>query len=415
MWSGPILKCIKSRYLTALLWLSSMSSQAERMLVIDKDDDCRQYLSKGLVAKGYYVVSVKDIKEALVSIANGRPDLIFGDLSPEEICLFTKLKDPESPPSPVVAFSHTENASDVVAALRAGAADFIIKPIDDFTVVDEVIKRMFDQIRIFRLNLRYRVELEETNNELKAGIAELKGDQKAGLKVQLKMLPENNVNIKGIQFSHLIKPSLYLSGDFLDYFKLDSQKSIFYIADVSGHGASSAFVTVLLKNLTNRLLRNFKRKSSDDILYPERFLHRVNQELLDTDLGKHLTIFVGIIEHETNNLTYSVGAHFPMPILVSEGHAEYLEGTGMPVGLFEDPTFRVYDMVLPEKFNLWLFSDGILEVIEAQSLIEKEKKLLKLVEQSQDDIGVFSDSLHLHKMNELPDDIAILTVSGAEK
>jgi len=406
-----------------------MSSQAERMLVIDKDDGCRQYLSSGLVAKGYYVVAVKDIKEALVSIANGRPDLIFGDLNSDEINLLTKLKDPESPPCPVVAFSHTENASDVVTALRAGASDFIIKPIDDFTVVDEVIKRMFDQIRIFRLNMRYRVELEETNNELKAGIAELKGDQKAGLKVQLKMLPEQSVNIKGIQFNHMIKPSLFLSGDFLDYFKLDSQKSIFYIADVSGHGASSAFVTVLLKNLTNRLLRNFKRKSSDDILYPERFLHRVNQELLDTDLGKHLTIFVGIIEHETNKLTYSVGAHFPMPILVSkrdagvsksqagvsEGNAEYLEGTGMPVGLFEDPTFRVYDMILPDKYNLWLFSDGILEVIEAKSLIEKEKKLLKLVEQSQDDIGVFSDLLHLHKMNELPDDIAILTVSGAEK
>ncbi len=391
-----------------------MSSQAERLLVIDKDDSCRQYLSSGLVAKGYYVVAVKNLKEALVSIANRRPDLIFGDLNSEELNLLTKLKDPESPPCPVVAFSHTKNASDVVTALRAGASDFIIKPIDDFTVVDEVIQRMFDQIRIFRLNLRYRVELEETNNELKAGIAELKGDQKAGLKVQLKMLPENNVNIKGIQFNHLIKPSLFLSGDFVDYFKLDSKKSIFYIADVSGHGASSAFVTVLLKNLTNRLLRNFKRNSSDDILYPQRFLHRVNQELLDTDLGKHLTIFVGIIEHETNKLTYSVGAHFPMPILVSGGPAEYLEGTGMPVGLFEDPTFRTYDIVLPDKFKLWLFSDGILEVIEAKTLIEKEQKLLTLVEQHQNDINAFSDALYLHKMNELPDDIAILTVSGAE-
>lgn len=422
MWSGSILKRIKPRYLTALLWLSSMSSQTERMLVIDKDDTCRQYLSNGLVAKGYYVVSVKDLKEAMVSIANARPDLIFGDLSPDEIGILTKLKDPDSPPCPVVAFSHTKNASDVVTALRAGASDFIIKPIDDFMMVGEVIMRIFEQIRIFRLNQRYRVELEETNKDLKAGIAELKGDQKAGLKVQLKMLPEKEVNIKGIQFNHMIKPSLFLSGDFLDYFKLDSKKSLFYIADVSGHGASSAFVTVLLKNLTNRLLRNFNRKSSDDILYPERFLHRVNQELLDTDLGKHLTIFVGIIEHETNNLTYSVGAHFPMPILVSENKigvsevkAEYLEGTGMPVGLFEDPVFRVYDMILPAKFNLWLFSDGILEVIEAKSLIEKEQKLLELVEQSENSIETFSDSLNLREMDELPDDIAIMTVSGVAK
>ncbi len=392
-----------------------MSSHAERMLVIDSDEKCRQYLSDGLLAIGYYVVSVGSIKEALVSIANGRPDLIFGDLSTDEISLLSKLTDPEFPPSPVVAFSHTENASDVVTALRAGASDFIIKPSNDFSLVEEVIKRIFEQIRLVRLNQRYRLELEDTNRELKAGIAELKADHKAGLKVQMKMLPEREKKLKGIKCDYLIKPSLYLSGDFLDYFKIDSQRAIFYIADVSGHGASSAFVTVLLKNLSNRLLRNFKRGSTDEILYPERILHRINRELLETDFGKHLTMFVGILENDTNKLTYSVGAHFPMPVLVTEGSAEYLEGSGMPIGLFEDPTFRVYDRILPEKFDLWLFSDGILEVINANSLAEKEQQLLRLVEDSDNSIEVLSETLQLNNMNELPDDIAILTVSGVSK
>lgn len=389
-----------------------MSSHAERMLVIDKDESCRQYLSNGLLAIGYYVVSVSSIKEALVSIANGRPDLIFGDLSTDEVTLLSKLKDPEFPPSPVIAFSHTEHASDVVTALRAGASDFIIKPINDFSLVEEAIKRIFEQIRLVRLNQRYRAELEDTNRELKAGIAELKADQKAGLKVQMKMLPEREKTLKGIKCDYLIKPSLYLSGDFLDYFKIDSKRAIFYIADVSGHGASSAFVTVLLKNLSNRLLRNFKRGSTDEILYPDRMLHRINRELLETDFGKHLTMFVGILENDTNKLTYSVGAHFPMPVLVTEDGTEYLEGSGMPVGLFEDPTFRVYDRVLPKKFHLWLFSDGILEVIKANSLAEKEQQLLKLVEESENSIEVLSEVLNLNHMNELPDDIAILTVSG---
>ncbi len=391
-----------------------MSSQAERLLVIDRDNACRRYLSNGLVAKGYYVVAVKNIEEALAVIAKDRPDLIFGDLKAEEISLLTRLKDPENPPSPVVVISCTDNAEDVVTALRAGASDFIIKPIDDFAAVDEVIRRIFDQVRLFRLNQRYRVELEDANKELKAGIAELKADQHAGLKVQMKMLPERDMQVKNIRFNHKIKPSLFLSGDFLDYFKIDSHKSIFYIADVSGHGASSAFVTVLLKNLTNRLFRNFRRNSSDDILYPDRVLRRVNKELLDTDLGKHVTMFVGIIEHATNKLTYSVGAHFPMPILLSDERATYLEGSGMPVGLFEEPTFHVYEMLLPEKFSLWMFSDGILEVVNANSLAEKESMLLTIVEKSQQSIGTLCDLLNLNEMNELPDDIAILTVSGVE-
>ena len=169
---------------------------------------------------------------------------------------------------------------------------------------------------------------------------------------------------------------------------------------------------MLLKNLSNRLLRNFKRGSTDDILYPDRMLHRINRELLETDFGKHLTMFVGILENDTNKLTYSVGAHFPMPVLVTEERAEYLEGSGMPIGLFETPTFRVYERILPKKFDLWLFSDGILEVIKAKNLAEKEQQLLSLVEQSKRNIEVLADTLQLNKMNELPDDIAILTVSG---
>ena len=59
-------------------------------------------------------------------------------------------------------------------------------------------------------------------------------------------------------------------------FWISEDKVLVYIADVSGHGASSAFVTVLLRNLTNRLQRNLRRQSSEDILHPERFLERIN-------------------------------------------------------------------------------------------------------------------------------------------
>src|SRR5690606_40550624 len=83
----------------------------------------------------------------------------------------------------------------------------------------------------------------------------------AGRHIQLKLFPERGREIDGLQFDHLIKPSLYLSGDFLDYFQIDERNVVFYLADVSGHGASSAFVTVLLKNLTNRLQRNLRRGS----------------------------------------------------------------------------------------------------------------------------------------------------------
>ncbi len=392
-----------------------MTSRTERILIIDSDEHARSELARYLEARGFYVTGYPDLNSARSLFDDNIPDIIFADMSPEAIGeLAGKLEDAEAF-TPIVACYSTADAPKVVHALRAGAADILLKPCsDDRGALDDVIGKLFDRVRVNRLNQLYRQELEEANRDLRDGIAELRADQRAGRKVQLRMLPDKEQVLSGLSIDHLIKPSLFLSGDFLDYFRISEDKVLVYIADVSGHGASSAFVTVLLKNLTNRLQRNLRRGSSDDILYPERFLERINSELLDTGLGKHVTVFVGIISTTDRRLRYSVGAHFPMPILSFEGgRTEFLEGSGLPVGLFEAPEWAVYEVPLDQPFHLILFSDGILEVIKAKSLDEKEKTLLELVSGGSHTIASLSDALNLDEITELPDDIAIVSVTDA--
>lgn len=390
-----------------------MTSRTERILIIDADEKARNELSRHLEARGFYVTGCPDSKAAMSLFGKSIPDVIFADLPPNAISeLVSRLEDLETF-TPIVACSNTGHSVDVVDALRAGAADFVLKSCaDGKNALDDVIGKLFDRVRVNRLNQLYRQELEEANRDLRNGIAELRADQRAGRKVQLKMLPDNDQTLSGLNVSHLIKPSLYLSGDFLDYFRISEDKVLVYIADVSGHGASSAFVTVLLKNLSNRLQRNLRRGSSDDILYPERFLERINSELLDTGLGKHVTVFVGIITVSERKLRYAVGAHFPMPILSFDGgDTAFLEGSGLPVGLFESPEWEVYEVPLEQPFRLILFSDGILEVIRAKSLDEKERTLLELVSGGRHTIAALNQALSLDAITELPDDIAIVSVT----
>ncbi|MCK7548466.1 PP2C family protein-serine/threonine phosphatase [Marinobacter koreensis] len=392
-----------------------MASRTERILIIDADQKARTDLARYLETKGFYVTGYSDIASASKAIEANRPDVIFVDLGHESIRdLANRLEEAETY-TPIVACSDTESSVDVVNAMRAGASDFVLKPCnDDRGILDDVIGKLLDRVRVSRLNQLYRQELEEANRDLRNGINELRADQSAGRKVQLRMLPDHNQTMGGIQVDHLIKPSLYLSGDFLDYFRIAEDKLLVYIADVSGHGASSAFVTVLLKNLTNRLQRNLRRGSSDDILYPDRFLERINSELLDTGLGKHVTVFVGIVCETERVLKYAVGAHFPMPILSFEGGTtEFLEGSGLPVGLFETPSWDVYEVALDKPFHILLFSDGILEVIDAKSLDEKEKTLLELVSGGRHTIASLNEALSLDGMTELPDDIAIVSVTDS--
>lgn len=393
-----------------------MTSRTERILIIDADEKARTELSRHLETRGFYVTGCPDVSAAIDMFGQTVPDVIFADITPAEIHeLASRLEDLETF-TPIVACSDTADSVAVVDALRAGAADFFLKHCsDDKAALDDVIGKLFDRVRVNRLNQLYRLELEEANRDLRNGIAELRADQRAGRKVQLRMLPDNDQRLADLSVSHLIKPSLYLSGDFLDYFRISKDKVLVYIADVSGHGASSAFVTVLLKNLTNRLQRNLRRGSSDDILYPDRFLKRINSELLDTGLGKHVTVFVGIISVNERKLSYAVGAHFPMPILSFEGGStSFLEGSGLPVGLFEEPEWEVYEVPLEHPFRLILFSDGILEVIRAKSLDEKEQTLLELVSGGRHTIASLNQALNLDAITELPDDIAIVSVTDTE-
>ncbi|HRE32540.1 MAG TPA: SpoIIE family protein phosphatase, partial [Candidatus Berkiella sp.] len=91
-------------------------------------------------------------------------------------------------------------------------------------------------------------------------------------------------------FTHRVIPSLYLSGDFIDYFEINQDKIIFYIADVSGHGASSAFITILLKSFIEKIVLNYQMGYDDNVLHPEKVLKLLSDEILKVKLGKYLTM-----------------------------------------------------------------------------------------------------------------------------
>lgn len=388
-----------------------MTRLAERILVIDQHAEEGACLVEYLVEKGYDVKWVESTEKAHQVVSEFTPDLIFADVASDDVARIPVINNAFLD-VPTVVISEVSSAGDVVACLRKGAADFILKPVKDFASVDKVIDKILENVRLSIQNAKLQQQLEAGNKKLKEGLTELETDQKAALQVQLKMLPKPSREINSFHFAHVIKPSLYLSGDFVDYFNLDEDRVLFYFADVSGHGASSSFITVLLKNLTMRLKRNYRRGSSDELSCPDRFLKRMNQELLASDLGKHVTVFVGLLDKRSRELVYSVGGHFPLPIILGDGQAKYLDGKGMAVGLFPEPQFNVYRQEVPEMFQITVFSDGILEIMPGKTLIDKEKLLLDVVSTEHREIESLLSSLGLDDIDELPDDIAVLTVSN---
>ncbi|MBH2038108.1 MAG: SpoIIE family protein phosphatase [Pseudomonadales bacterium] len=390
-----------------------MHNSSATLLIIDDDQVVRASLAAYLEDSGFTVLQASNGLQGLEVFERDHPDLVICDLRMPQVDGLELIRriNALQVETPVIVVSGAGVMTDAVEALRLGAADYLIKPLEDLAVLEHSVRRALDRVLLRVENLRYREKLEAANRQLQASLSLLEEDQNAGRHVQMNMLPQTPWVADGLQFAHQIIPSLYLSGDFVDYFRLDEHRVAFYLADVSGHGASSAFVTVLLKFMTTRLLYESRRGGVLPEFKPSDVLAHINRGLLNCKLGKHVTMIGGVIDEQSGSLTYSIGGHLPLPVLFSEGESHYLQGRGLPVGLFAEATYQDHVMQIPESFSLTLLSDGILDLLPGDTLKEKETLLPQLVSSAGGTLDGLRRVFGLAKLGDMPDDIALLVMS----
>jgi serine phosphatase RsbU (regulator of sigma subunit) len=352
------------------------------------------------------------------------PDLSSIDGSPEDSCPQVLVFSP--PASKLIGSENTHllkayvdnhlvvvlldesSASVAVEYFRLGVADVWFDGISQ-TELSESFARLQKISEAKYKGRTYSHELEKANAELQESLRMLKQDQMAGLEVQKSLMPESPLAFGEYEISHSVTPSLYLSGDFVGYNFVLGRYLLFYFADVSGHGASSAFITVLLRFMIGRVIRRHVTENDYTALNeaPAGLLEHVNKQILATGLGKHLTIVAGCLDTETSKLRYVVGAQLPKPILIVDGVAEYLPGKGKPVGIFEEASWQVEEVTLPKRCALVLLSDGVFDLVPDKDLSDKEQTLLRFLAVSSDDIESLKQALSVDFIEDPRDDISM--------
>ncbi len=253
-------------------------------------------------------------------------------------------------------------------------------------------------------------ELWATTGRLEESLEKLKKDEEAGKRIQFRLLPEKRRVFGDYEFQHRLIPSMYASGDFVDCFEIDEARVGFYMADVSGHGVSSAFVTVFLKSFMTNALENFRNTGTQLVVEPEALLQKLNSDLMRENLGKHVCIFYGVLDKRENRLIFSSAGQFPFPLFRSDGGVEAVDVSAKPAGLFESATYSRFERDLPPCFALALFSDGILEILPQVSLAGKLDYLESLVEGSGFDLESILDEVGIGPTQAPPDDVALFFV-----
>lgn len=385
---------------------------AASVLVIDADAPSRDRVVLWLAEDGLRVRGATSAEQALQVISAACPEVVIcSHHLPDDdgLALLERIRQ-LSPDTQVIMTAESVQPELVVQALRLGAADFHHEPFDR-VMLTHAVRRASAEHRLLAENRQYRAELEAKNRELQDNLKVLKEDQEAGRAVQLKIMPSTHKVYGPVGIEFRIIPSLYLSGDFIDHFRISDTQIGFYLADVSGHGASSAFVTIMLKTMANRLRKRYQ-DASRRILMPAEIISRANEELLTMSLGKHLSVFCGLIDLTARQLVYCSASHFPPPKLFTQGETISLDGQGLPVGMFENPAYENRHVDLGDDFELWACSDGAVELLGHLPLKAKEALLLEKMVQADHNVDAFLASLGISSQSAVPDDIAVLHVIG---
>jgi two-component system KDP operon response regulator KdpE len=106
-----------------------MSDTGQRVLVVDDESAIRRYLRTALTAQGFVIYEAANGQETLKAVVENHPDVIILDLGlPDFDGVEVTRRLREWSNTPIIILSVREAEQDKIAALDAGADDYLTKP-----------------------------------------------------------------------------------------------------------------------------------------------------------------------------------------------------------------------------------------------------------------------------------------------
>lgn len=326
-----------------------------QILVIDDDLVMQMILKNTLQGQGYKVIVAKNGSEGISLAKQHLPALVICDwMMPDvdglEVCRQLKL-DQNLSSTIFILLTSKGAIEDKVQGLDNGADDFLSKPIDK----TELIASVRAGLRIYQLNQ----DLQSQKQLLEAELAE------AGDYIQ-SLLP---ANLEGsVNISTEFIPSSQLGGDCYDFYWLDPEHLAIYLIDTSGHGVGSALLSISILNL----LRS-QSFGKDKFYQPSQIMTELNHAFqMSQHNGRYFTMWYGVFNRSERKLTYANAGH-PQGLLISGNPANpqiaELPSLDMPVGFFPNVEYTSAEISIPPDSRLYIFSDGIFEVRQANGKI----------------------------------------------
>ena len=164
-----------------------------------------------------------------------------------------------------------------------------------------------------------------------------------------------------------------VGGDLYDFYVRD-YKAFFCIGDVSGKGVPAS----LLMAVTRSLFRSFSSRIDN----PGEIMSQINNAMSEmNENSMFVTLFVGVLDLYTGNLTYSNAGHCA-PVLLGGEPTFLMVDANIPVGVMPDWQYSSQQTTINPGQTVFLYTDGLTEAENAKLEQFGEIRLMKALAES---------------------------------
>lgn len=280
---------------------------------------------------------------------------------------------------------------------------------------------LLDKISDILTIRRLRHELSLAHGMLSRKQHEFQESLRAAAAIQRNLLPRQLPKVDTLHFAYRFLPSEEIGGDLFNVLRLDEDTLMVYLFDVSGHGVSSALVSVSVhQSLSPNTGRIIKQHLDQPPYYyipaPAEVMAALEAEFPFERFEKFFTIAYLLIDIRSGKVRYCNAGHPPPILLRKGGEIEKLAAGGGLIGLSEVGPFCEGETVLAPGDRLYLYSDGIIEYGNgADAFFGEERLLRRLSDYRRRDLGTICGNVIEALMSfgrgaPLRDDVTLLGV-----
>lgn len=205
----------------------------------------------------------------------------------------------------------------------------------------------------------------------------LEEEMRLARRIQERLLPQQIPEVEGYQVAALAEPSRAVGGDYYDLVRLEGDRLLAAVADVTGKGVPAS---LLMANL----------QASLHVMLPmdvniEQAAGHINRVICEnTDYDKFITFFFSILHRESGKLDYVNAGHNPPMLVRADGSIELLEKGGLLLGVMKNLAYERGTVELAPGDVVAMFTDGVTEAMSPDGEEYHEDRLTAVLEKNHD-------------------------------